>query len=299
MTASPLTSLIALLRPRQWTKNSLVFAAWFFAFGDRTQVVSLLALGRVAAAAALFCVVSSGVYVVNDLRDVAQDRHHPLKRYRPVAAGRTAVPAAVALAVCLLAGGLAGAAWLSRPFLNVVLTYVALQLTYTFWLKQVALVDTLVVASGFVLRALAGTVVLPVAPSPWLLLCAFFLALFLALCKRRHEKLLLDDLAEHHRPSLEQYDRQLLDQLIAVMSAVTILAYAIYTLWPETVHKFGTSRLAFTVPFVVFGIFRYLDLVYRREEGGHPEKVLLSDGPLLATVALYAASVLAVFWFRR
>jgi len=166
-------------------------------------------------------------------------------------------------------------------------------------LKQIALVDTLVIAAGFVLRAMGGAIALSVTLSPWLLLCAFLLALFLGLCKRRAELVQLDEQAGAHRPSLGQYDRQLLDQLIAVVSASAIVTYSIYTLWPETVHKFGTHGLALTIPFALFGIFRYLDLVYRHQKGGKPEWVLLGDLPLICDVAAYALAVLAIFRFGR
>lgn len=295
---SPL-DLIRALRPNQWTKNAVVLAAFFFALGDHNQTVTWLALGRAAAAAAVFCVISSAIYLLNDIRDVEADRLHPVKRYRPIAAGRVPIPLAVAMAVVLLAAGGLAAFRLTPGFAAVCGGYVLLQVAYTLLLKRVALVDVFVIALGFVLRAAAGGLALRVFISPWLLLCAFLLALFLALCKRRHEKLSLNDDAESHRASLEHYDRTLLDLLIAIAAAATIVCYAIYTLWPDTVQKFGTSHLSLTIPFVMFGIFRYLDLVFRHESGGRPEKTLLSDLPLLIDLALYGATILAVFAWAR
>jgi 4-hydroxybenzoate polyprenyltransferase len=293
--APALADLLLALRPSQWTKNCVVLAAFAFALGDRMQTVSFSAFFRVAAATVLFCLVSSGVYILNDLKDAALDRLHPVKKHRPIAAGRVPVRLALCMAGALLVAGLAGAVALSRPLALILTGYVALQLGYTLWLKQVALVDILLIAFGFVLRAIAGAVVVNVAISPWLLVCAFMLALFLALCKRRHEKVTLEDAAAQHRAALEHYDQRLLDQLIGIISGATIVCYAIYTLWPDTVHKFGTTNLAFTIPLVIFGIFRYLDLVYRHDGGGRPEKILLTDGPLLIDLGLYGLAVLAIF----
>ncbi len=289
--------MVRMLRPNQWSKNVVVGAAFFFALWDQSRAERLTVADGIVVLPAilLFCLVSSGIYIVNDIRDRESDRLHPIKKYRPIAAGVVPVPVAWSCAVLLLVAGGSAACALSVDYARVVGTYVAIQLAYSFWLKRVALVDIFVIAAGFVLRAIAGAVVFDdVTISVWLLLCTFLLALFLGLCKRRHEKLLVED-AENHRPSLEKYDRLLLDQLIAVSSAATIVAYAVYTLWPETVAKFDTKALGFTIPFVTFGVFRYLDLVYREEKGGRPEKILLSDIPLLVTLALYGLTVLAIF----
>lgn len=284
------------MRPRQWTKNLLVFAAFFFAIGDRTQSVDHPnAFFMALAAACLFCLVSSAIYIFNDIQDAALDRAHPIKRNRPVASGAISVPFAGAFMVVLFAAGLAGA-WLLMPeFALIVLCYVALQIVYTLWLKKVALVDVFIIALGFVLRAVAGAVVCGVEISDWLLICAFLMALFLGLCKRREEIRLGEaDIVAGFRPSLLQSDERLLDQLIAVAAAATVVSYAVYTQSQDTVAKFGTRRLALTIPFVLFGIFRYLDLVYRHFKGGEPEYILLTDAPLLADIALYGAAVILV-----
>ncbi len=289
---------LRLLRPAQWTKNAVVLAAFFFAYWDRSQpgAVTWRDLAVVLPAALLFSLVSSGVYIINDLRDVEADRVHPVKRHRPIAAGRIGGGPAAVIAGVLLIGALAAAHLLRQEFGTVLCVYVLIQLAYTGFLKRVALLDILLIAFGFVLRALAGAVALPgIAISPWLLLCTFLLAVFLALCKRRHEKRLLEgDAGDLHRPSLQGYSVQLLDQLIATTAGATIVSYAIYTLWPQTVDKFGTRALGFTIPYVMFGIFRYLYLVYSREEGGRPERTLLTDGPLLATIALFAVTIAAI-----
>jgi 4-hydroxybenzoate polyprenyltransferase len=294
-----IVSAFQAMRPKQWTKNIVVLAAFVFALGDRHQNISIADFWTALRAALLFCAVSSGIYLVNDVRDVELDRSHPTKKMRPLAAGEITTGATVGMALVLLAVGLGGSAMLSLPLFSVVAGYVGLQVVYTFALKQIALVDLFVIASGFVLRALAGAVALNVTISPWLLLCALLLALFLALCKRRHERVVLNDAGGETRESLAQYSEQLLDQLIAVVSAATLVSYALYTLWPETVAKFGTAKLGLTIPFVIFGIFRYLDLVYRHEKGGQPEVILLTDKPLLADLALYGLTVAVVLLLRH
>lgn len=291
-----LRDLLRTLRPSQWTKNLVVLAAFFFAFGDPAQTMelfsdSLLILG----AALLFCVISSGVYIINDITDIEADRSHPIKKNRPIPAGRVTLPTARCMALSLLCAGSLGSYLLSPAFALVVVCYVAIQLLYSFALKKIVLLDILVIAGGFVLRAIAGAVALKVDISPWLLLCTFLLALFLALCKRRHERILLDDALHQHRPVLEKYNKQILDLLIAIVSSATIVVYAIYTLAPETVDKFGTAKLGFTIPFVIFGIFRYLYLAYRHDKGDRPEIILLTDIPILINLLLYALSVITIF----
>jgi len=293
---SRIVNLFLALRPNQWTKNGVLLAAFIFGYWDKTQHIALgPSLLRMVPGLLLFCLASSSVYLVNDVRDIENDRVHPTKRFRPIAAGLVNIPTALTTALLLLLFVLAGSWMLAPRFLAVVLAYLVLQLVYSFLLKQVALVDVFVIACGFVLRAIAGAIVTGVTISPWLLLCTFLLALFLALCKRRHEKLIVPDSDTEHRASLGKYDTQLLNQLIAIVSSATIVSYALYTLWPETVAKFGTSMLGFTIPFVMFGIFRYLDLVYRHEKGGRPEKILLTDIPLLTTVFLYGVAVITIF----
>ena len=288
--------LVRLLRVKQWTKNAVVFAAFVFALGDRNQDLDAWELWKVCLAALAFSLVSSAVYIFNDLRDAPQDRLHPIKRHRPIAA-RTVNPGlAVGIAAALLAAGLGGAWRLGVDLLAVVGAYLVLQVAYTLGLKRLALVDVVVIAIGFVLRALAGAVVIHVVISPWLLLCAMLLALFLGLCKRRHEKVNLA--GQGTRESLDGYDERLLDMLIAMMGAASLVCYSIYTLWPDTVAKFGTPWLGATIPFVVFGLFRYMDIVYRQEKGDRPEQILLTDVPLMLDVALYGGAVLWILLVR-
>lgn len=298
----PLKPALLALRPTQWTKNVLVLAAIVFALGDKgsgIQTANATHLALVAlAAAGIFCLVSSAVYLMNDLRDVEQDRQHPVKKLRPIASG--ALPAGAARALCLVltAVGFAAAWFINLDFLLVTAAYFAIQVLYTFGLKRIALVDVFIISGGFVLRALAGAVAIGVHISSWLLLCTFVLSLFLALCKRRHELVVVADSGGETRASLRQYNEKVLDQLIAIMGGTTVVCYALYTLSPDTIAKFGTVKLGFTIPFVIFGIARYLDNVYRRDLGGRPEQILLTDRVLLADIALYAATVLAIFLTR-
>lgn len=290
------------LRPKQWTKNAVVLAALIFAMGDSSQALGgdffQHALLRALAATLLFCMASSAVYLMNDLRDVDLDRAHPVKRLRPLAAGQIEPGTVRLLSFALLTLSLLGAWYLDQGLAGVLTTYLLLQIAYTFGLKRIALLDIFIIATGFVLRALAGGVVIHVPISPWLLVCTFLLALFLALCKRRHELVALTGQTGTTRPSLQQYDQGLLDALIPLTGSATLVCYGVYTLWPDTVDKFGTTHLAFTIPVVAFGLFRYLDLVYRHEQGGRPEQLLLTDPPLLATVAIYGLAVVSILLTR-
>ncbi len=293
---SPIINLFLAMRPSQWTKNMVILAAFIFAYWDKSQSVALVnSIEHLLPGLLLFCLASSSIYLINDVRDIASDRLHPSKRYRPIAAGLISTTTALTTAFALIAFVLFSSWVLARGFFAVILSYLLLQVVYSLFLKKVALVDIFVIACGFVLRAIAGAAVINVVISPWLLLCTFLLALFLALCKRRHEKLMDKPDESELRESLEKYDTQLLNQLIGIVSSATIVSYALYTLWPETVDKFGTTRLGFTIPFVMFGIFRYLDLVYRLEKGEKPEKILLTDIPLLVDIVLYGIAVVTIF----
>lgn len=292
-----LSDLLREMRPRQWTKNIVIFAAFFFALGDKHQHINPLLFWVVAAAMVLFSIASSGVYIFNDILDVNLDRAHPTKYLRPVAAGTIPIPLAWLMALVCAAIGLAGSWLLSFSFGLVVIGYVLLQVVYTLWLKHLALVDVVVIATGFVLRVIGGALAAQVTISNWLLICTFLMALFLALCKRRHEFRLADEPRNHDsRPSLRHSDERLLDQLIAITAGAVIVTYAVYTLWPETVEKFRTPHLCLTLPFVIFGLFRYLDLVYRQSLGDRPEYILLTDIPLMIDIALFGLCALAIMF---
>jgi 4-hydroxybenzoate polyprenyltransferase len=289
-----LGAIVASLRPRQWVKNLFVFAG--LVFGQRLFTPAVWpALG----AFAIFCALSGAIYLVNDVADRDKDRLHPTKRLRPVAAGRLPAGAALGVALGLAAAGLAAAACLSTGVLLVAVVYVGLLLAYSAWLKHVVIVDVLTVAVGFVLRALAGTLAIDVAISGWLLICTILIALFLALGKRRHEYLTLEAAAARHRPILAEYSAGLLDQMIAVVTASAVTAYALYTMSPETVAKFHTQLLPVTLPFVLYGIFRYLYLLYRRQLGGNPSELFLNDRALLINTVCWIAAVLLIIYGTR
>jgi len=290
-------ALIASLRPRQWTKNLLLFAGVLFSrqLGDPA-----LAL-RAAAGFLAFSLLSGCVYLMNDVRDIEEDRRHPTRRLRPIASGRLPVRAAWIALVPVLATVVALSAWLGPGFSLVAGIYLVVNLAYTFFLKKQVLIDVFVIASGFVLRAIAGVeVLLPVSPgtelSPWLLMCTFFGALFLALGKRGRELSNAGEDAHTKRAVLEHYTPQLVDGLLLVAAAASLMSYSLYTIWPDTVAKFGTERLLWTVPLVAYGIFRYLYLAWSARSSEDPSQVLLTDRPLAACVLLYLAAVLFILY---
>ncbi|MFC1571672.1 decaprenyl-phosphate phosphoribosyltransferase [Candidatus Margulisiibacteriota bacterium] len=281
------------LRPQQWTKNFFVFAGLIFSLNFFDSALLL----KVIWAFIIFCLLSSAVYIINDLRDIEGDRQHPRKKLRPIASGQLGLPVALVLAVILFVAAIYWAYNLNFSFFLIALAYVGLMLAYTFLLKEIVLLDVFSIAAGFVLRAIAGVVVIAVELSPWLIICTILLALFIALGKRRHELLTLDAAASH-RQILDEYNPQLLDQLISAVAGSTILAYALYTLWPETLSKFETKNLVYSVPFVLYGVCRYLYLIYKQDKGGRPEKVLLSDLSLMINILLWIGSLfIIIYWF--
>jgi 4-hydroxybenzoate polyprenyltransferase len=285
--------ILEAMRPRQWIKNLIIFAGLIFS-REFTEPAAVL---TVCSAFAIFCALSGSVYLLNDVADIDEDRKHDFKRHRPIASGRLK-PAVAAVAACLLtAGALAAAFVLGTAFGAIAAAYVALLFSYSFLLKHVVIVDALAIAIGFVLRAAAGGVVIGVTISPWLLICTILLALFLALSKRRHELVLLEGDAPQHRPILEEYSTYLLDQMIAVVTSSTLMAYVLYTLAPRTLRDVS-DKLYLTIPFVLYGIFRYLWLVHHKEEGGSPELTLLSDRPLMVDILLWVASILLILWMK-
>jgi 4-hydroxybenzoate polyprenyltransferase len=289
-----IAALFEALRPRQWTKNVFVFAALVFGghLFDRAAVL------REFAAFALFCAASSAVYLSNDAADRKHDARHPEKRGRPIASGR--LSASIALVAAVVLGGIAvaAAAALSRGLLWIVLGYLGLSLGYSAWLKRVFLVDVLIVAFGFVLRAAAGAAAIAVEISPWLLCCSFLLALFLALAKRRAELSLLGDAAVVHRAALSQYTVPLVDRWLTALTGATIVCYALYTQSPRTVEHFGTTNLLYTLPYVVYALFRYQQLVTRDDSGGDPGAVLARSPSLLVALLGWAATAALVIYRR-
>ena len=280
------------MRPGQWTKNLFVFAALVFAqrLNDADAVL------KAVVAFVVFCALSSTVYLINDVLDRQQDRRHPLKMHRPIASGALS-PAFACWAAGLLAVTAIGvAAVLHRQFFQMAAAYLVLLSVYSALLKHLVILDVLTIAAGFTLRAAAGAAAIAVPISHWLLMCTTLLALFIALNKRRHELTLLTEKAIDHRPILGDYTPYLLDQMISVVTASTLIAYAFYTISPETKEKFGTDLLSLTIPFPLYGIFRYLYLVHRRDKGGSPAELVVNDRPLLVCVALWALSVILIIY---
>jgi 4-hydroxybenzoate polyprenyltransferase len=289
-----LAAIVVSMRPRQWVKNLFVFAGLIFA----QRLFTPLAWMSLAAFA-IFCGLSGAIYLFNDVADRERDRLDPRKRVRPIAAGRLPVGVAIGTGVVLVVSGLVLAGLLSRAFFLTAFAYVILLIAYSAWLKHIVIVDAIVVAGGFVLRAVAGAVVIDVEMSGWLLICTILLALFLALGKRRYEYVALEQDAVRHRPILAEYSPPLLDQMIAVVTASTVTAYALYTMSPETVAKFHTHWLPATLPFVLYGIFRYLYLLYQRRLGGNPSELLLSDRALLINTICWICAVLLIIYGTR
>lgn len=286
-----MSGLLLSMRPEQWTKNLIVFAALIF--GQR--LFDPAAVGRSLAAFFIFCALSGVVYLLNDVSDRDADRLHPLKRQRPIAAGDVSPAAALGLAAVLGVGAVAAAFWLRPAFGWTGVAYLALFAGYSRVLKHVVILDVLTIAIGFVLRAAAGAAAIAVPVSQWLLVCTILLALFLGLSKRRHELTLLAQSASGHRKILEEYNPYLLDQMIGVVTASTLVAYIIYCTSPETTDKFGTANLVLTTPFPIYGIFRYLYLVHQKGVGS-PSEVLLTDRPLVACIALWGLAVIAIIY---
>jgi len=300
--ARPLAvSLLLSLRPAQWTKNLIVFGPLLLGqrLRDGVYVGTLLDGSAVVASIAaflIFCALSGVVYLLNDVADREADAKHPIKRYRPIASG--AVPVSVALTTAALLGTVAlGAAFWLRPAFGLLGTgYVGLLALYSGPLKHVVIIDVLTIAIGFVLRAAAGAVVIGVAISHWLLILTILLALFLALSKRRHELVLLADEATSHRPILQEYSPYLLDQMISVVTAATLVEYIVYTTSSDTAARVGSGALSLTIPFVLYGLFRYLYLVHQEDRGGSPTNMLVTDRGLMVCVALWALTVGALFY---
>jgi len=281
--------MIRLLRPAHWVKNVFVLAPLVFA----QRLTDPQAVRNGVMAFAAFCLASSAVYVFNDIRDRAEDRLHPMKRLRPLAAGDVTVTSAAILGTILAIVSLALAASLGWPFFTVLAIYLALNQLYSAGLKHTVILDVMIVSLGFVLRVLAGGAAVHVQVSAWLLLCTFFIALFLAFSKRRHELILLAEDASGQRPVLSHYSPAFLDQMINVVTASTVVAYAMYAISPETVEKFQTQHLIYTIPMVLFGIFRYLYLIYQKPSNRNPTEAILRDAPFLINLFIWA---MAAVW---
>ncbi len=281
------------LRPEQWSKNLIVFAGLIFARAfTQTELIIEATIAFI-----IFCFASSAIYIFNDLVDIERDRSHPKKKFRPIASGKVNKQTAYIISAILMIGSAAGSyLLLNEYFFWAVFSYIVLNILYSLSLKQIVIIDVMSIAAGFVLRAVGGAVAIGVEISSWLVICTTLLALFLGFGKRRHELVLLNSTAAEHRTILEKYSISLLDQLISIVTAATIIAYAIYTLFGQAPEKYGATHLELTIPFVIYGIFRYLYLIHKKEAGGSPAKILYTDIPILLTVILWIISVILLLY---
>ncbi len=287
-----LKDLFLSLRPKQWIKNGALFAPLLFSqnlLNGPLFIKTLEAFG-------LFCLLTGAVYILNDLKDLKEDRQHPVKRNRPLASGRVNPTLAGIIAFLILILSFLIGWRISIRLTQIMAAYLLLQILYTLYLKHLVILDIFSIAAGFVFRVVAGGLAIGVQLSPWLLICTMLLSLFLAMAKRRHELVFLKEDAADHRGILKEYSPYLLDQMMGVVTATTVMSYALYTISEETIAKFHTPNLIFTVPFVLYGIFRYLYLVHQKVEGGRPEEILLTDRPLLLTVLGWTITVLVVLY---
>jgi 4-hydroxybenzoate polyprenyltransferase len=280
------------IRPHEWTKNLFLFAGILFS----QHLFDPVYLGTVLLAFFTFCLLSGSAYIMNDLVDSEKDRCHPLKSERPIACGDLKTATAIVWLFILVPVSLGLALILNKYFFLVALCYFLLQILYSFVLKGIVIIDVFCISSNFLLRMVGGAVVINVEISAWFVLCAMLLSLYLSLGKRRHELIFLDDDAQNHRKVLEHYSPQLLDQMIAVVAAATVISYALYTMSEETIAKFDTRNLFVTIPFVLYGIFRYLYLIHQKGSGGNPGKLLFSDKPLLVNVILWISAIIVILY---
>ena len=287
-----LQPLIKTLRPKQWDKNVFVFAALIF----DGKLFQAGPLRRTIFGFILFCLLSGTIYIINDLVDIEKDRQHPIKRHRPLASGRLSPQIAILAAILIPVVCLPLAVSLDRGFGLIAIGYVVLQIAYSFWLKNVVIIDVISIAAGFVLRVMAGVAVVHVERfSPWLYVCTTLLALFIAVGKRRHEMFLLQGNANEHRAILGEYSMQLINEMISILSSTTIIAYSLYTF---SAPNLPTNHLMMlTIPFVLYGLFRYLYLLHVKNEGGAPEDIVVKDKPIMATIALWGLAVVLVLYF--
>jgi len=286
-------TFLSLLRPEQWIKNLFLFVPLIFSkrLFDTSSFVGVL-IGF-----ALFSAASSSAYIFNDIRDMASDLQHPRKRFRPIASGKISLPFAMSLFVVSGMTSIIVSYSINHVFGLIVLSYIVLNVAYSLFLKHIVILDVMVIAAFFLLRVMAGASIVDIYPSSWLIVCTIFLALFLGFSKRRHEILILSDNANAHRKVLEHYSPPyFLDQMIGIVTACTVVSYMLYTVSEETVRFFGTRQLIWTVPFVLYGIFRYLYLVHIKEEGGDPAGILLRDKPLLVNILLWSVSCIIIVY---
>jgi 4-hydroxybenzoate polyprenyltransferase len=293
MNNSSLYQLVKAIRPKQWIKNTVVFAALIFAQELLDPNLALISL----AAFFLFCLLSGSVYLINDVMDMKEDQRHPYKKARPIASGKLKRSTAVGAAIGMSIFSVAMSFFLDVTFGIVTSAYFVINMAYSRYLKHVVIIDVMVIAFGFVLRAMGGAVAIKVEISPWLVICTTLLSLFLGFGKRRHELVLMKENAKDQRPILSEYSPYFLDQIIAVLTASIVVTYALYTMSESVQTKLQTTHLTLTIPFVLYGIFRYLYLIHQKNRGGNPTSLFFTDKPLLINVVLWAITACAILYF--
>lgn len=293
--ARVLQGLVVEMRPKEWAKNLLVFSGLIFSRSLFEHNNLLLSLGGFTA----FCLVSSGIYFFNDLCDINEDKLHPVKKNRPIASGVLNLNLARIAMVLLFTGGSALALSLNYPFACAVAIYLTFSLGYSLGLKNLVILDVLIISCGFVIRAIAGALVLQVEASAWLVLCTSMVALLVGFGKRRHELVLLEENAGSHRASLNDYSLQFLDSMMTICGGAAVVCYALYTMSDDTVARFHTRNLLITLPFVIYGVFRYLFLIHKREAGGDPVQLLFRDRPTLLNILLWIIAVCLVIYLPK
>jgi 4-hydroxybenzoate polyprenyltransferase len=280
------------MRPKQWVKNVFIFTGLIFS----RNLFKVDLLARVSAGFILFSLAASSVYIFNDIQDIDKDRQHPEKRKRPLAAGVLSVQTAYVVSTILAIFALVAGYFLDKMFFAILVAYVVMNVAYTLKIKEMVILDVMFIAFGFVIRVLAGTVLAGVRPSDWLIICTITISLFLGFSKRRHELSLMGNNSNGHRKVLTHYSIPFLDQMIAVATACSVMSYALYTISEETVARFGTRNLVFTIPFVLYGIFRYFYLIHQKEKGGNPTSAVLTDLPLFLDGILWLIAVILIIY---
>ncbi len=288
-----ISALLISIRPQQWIKNMLVFGGLIFS----QSFLKLDALLLSIAAFIVFCLASSAIYLFNDLRDIEEDRQHPIKCHRPLASGLLSVQLTWIIMISMLLIAVSGAILLRPAFAMIIIIYLILNILYSMFLKKQVILDVMIVSFGFVLRAVAGALVIAVEVSPWLFLCTLMLALLVSFGKRRHELVLLNNNAHQHRMSLKEYSPPFLDIMMTISGAAALVTYSLYTMASETIARFGTQWLVLSTLFVLYGIFRYFYLVHQKNAGGDPSNLFVKDIPTLINVLLWGLSVILIIYF--
>lgn len=286
--------LLALLRPKQWIKNGLVVTPLIFSFHFALSDIRSAILAVMA-----FCAASSTIYIVNDITDAGSDQQHPQKRTRPIASGQVRIGPAIVLALGLLLLSIGLSMLISYPFVWTILAYTALNVVYSLILKRMVIIDVMAIALGFVLRVVGGALAIQVLVSHWIIICTFFVSLFIGFAKRKNENDVLKNTSRAHRAVLLHYTPDFLHQLIGLTAGMSIIAYALYTIDHETIQRFGTDRLIYTLPFVVYGIFRYFYLIYNTNQSGDPTQIFLKDKALILTILGWLACFIVIVLTRH